>query len=128
MSDLVTTKDRDGIVTRFMQVKGKLAALTEAKDQLKAEYDRLREELLEITRQNQVLTLKTENYTIMRKNKTSYKVENPFTVIDSMKELGLEPVMKLDVLANQSYFKQFEVKGVEKKVTEYIAIKEHKKG
>lgn len=116
---------------RMLAIRFKRDQLRETINKLDAEYDLLRNNLLGVMKENSVLSLKTEDYTISRKKMKTVTVLNDDLAIKELQENGYEPsvTIKLNWRAmGQTIYKAIGegLKNAEVKVVEYVAIKQGK--
>jgi hypothetical protein len=105
----------------------KIVELELAKKQIESTLAILRSKLLEETKKNDVLTLKTGKYTIMRKELRRFKVLDDDKAGKFLESKGVpvETKVVLDMKYMAPVIKNYkeEIPGVEKTVTEYIAVR-----
>jgi hypothetical protein len=105
----------------------KIVELERAKDKIESSLAVLRSRLLEVTKENDVLTLKTGQYTIMRKQLRRIKVLNDDEAGKFLESKGV-PV-ETRVVLDMRYMKpviqnyQGEIPGIEKTLTEYVSVR-----
>lgn len=107
----------------------KIIKLTDLKKKITEELDLLKEQLLEITQQHDVYTLKTGTYTISRGKRQTVTILDHEAAFKKLVELGNEPTM-VEVLAPtfqelaKSLVKKGQlINGVTHQETEYITVK-----
>jgi hypothetical protein len=130
LSEMKTLSTNDK-AKQLLAIRYKRDQLRELVNNLDVQYDQLRNDLLEETSRLNVLTLKTEEYTIMRKKSLYPVVLNQSEAIEDIKKRGIEPVVKLDMVVMKQLLikesKENPVKGTEVRESEYISIKQNKK-
>lgn len=131
MNKLTITTPNDQ-AKRLLAIRYKRDQLREALNVLDGEYDALRDALLVEMRKNRVMSLKTEAYTITRKSVTNPFILNSDEAIKDMQKRGIEPIIKLDLVANKQMLLLAvrdgrPIKGTDIKVTEYVTIKQASK-
>lgn len=122
--DLFTTKGNSP-----MEKAGKLIELEAQKKEIMAQIEDIKSDLLEVTQNLGVLTLKTEKYTISRARRVTPTVLD-FKTLKSALESENVPIVTETVFAKQMnlVFKKFadegrEFDGLEFKETEYITVR-----
>lgn len=104
------------------------------KKRVEEEYKRLREELLQITKDAGVLSLKTEQYTISRVKRQTTKITDHQAAINSLTERNI-PIVTKTVL-DEDYMKPAleqlaesgeVIPGIETFDTEYVMVRQAKK-
>ena len=97
--------------------------------EIKPEIDELKADLLKITQDLDVLSLKTGEYTISRAKRITPKIEDYEMLKKSLTEAGLEVYTQevfapqMDVVFKQAIEEGRELKGLDSLVTEYITIR-----
>lgn len=112
-----------------MQKAEKLVKLAALKKQVTEAYNQLRDDLLQITQELDVYTLKTGSYTISRAKKITPSVTDVEELKAALDERDIPYKMK-EVFADfmAPVFKQLveqgtELSGLEGKVTEYVSVR-----
>lgn len=102
-----------------------IVKLEAAKREIDQRLKSLRDMLLEECQNNNVLTLKTDNFTIVRAKRKTLKVTNEQELQEQLKRLGHELVLKLDMAYMKPVVKANldKLDGVEENETEYIQIR-----
>jgi len=115
-----------------MQKAEKLVKLANLKKEVETAYNQLRDDLLAVTQQLDVLTLKTGSYTISRACRVTPSVDDIPTLKKSLESAGIEYKMK-EVFADYmtDVFKQAikegkELEGLSAKTTEYVSVRVNK--
>lgn len=123
-NDLLAIK-KDSPMEKVKKLVELQAVLKEIKPQIEA----LKEDLLAITQQLDVYTLKTGNYTISRAKKITPRVTDFKRLKQSLDEAGI-PYMVEEVFTSQMQivFKQAledkkELEGLEGLITEYVVVR-----
>lgn len=129
MKDL-TIDTPDQQAKRLLAIRFKRDQLRSLINKLDEEYDYLRDALLLETQKHNVLTLKTENYTIMRKKSKSVLVHDDTQAIAELIEAGYKPAIKLDYRSmGQEIYKAINegaTKSCELREKEFISIAQNK--
>lgn len=117
-----------------MEMAERYHHILELKDKVEAAYKLLRANLLEVTKKNKVLSLKTETYTISRVQRNTVKVTNDKVAIKSLEMLNVpvETKVVLDMDYMKEPLKQLidrgeQIDGVESFATEYVQVRKNKK-
>lgn len=112
-----------------MQKAEKLVKLANLKKEVETAYNQLRDDLLSVTQELDVLTLKTGSYTITRSCRVTPSVDDVETLKKSLEKAGIEYKMK-EVFADfmTDVFKQAvkegkELEGLSAKTTEYVSVR-----
>ena len=115
---------------QLLAIRFKRDQLRSAINKLDEEYDALRDALLLETQKHNVLTLKTENYTIMRKKSKSVLVHDDLQAIAELEHAGYTPRVKLDTrsMGKDIYaaINEGAVPSCELRVKEFISIAQNK--
>jgi hypothetical protein len=128
-NDLATLKTLsvDAKIKTFIQLKDKRAKVAKLKADLDAMYDQLRADLLSSMNENDVLTLKTKEYTISKTTRRVVSITNQTELLEYFHSRGLELPVKLDYWGAlpqiNAHLKENPVPGVEEKSAEYVAVK-----
>ena len=127
---MVAIDTPDQQAKRLLAIRFKRDQLRQAINKLDLEYDSLREALLLETQRHNVLTLKTEHYTIMRKRSKSVLVHDDLQAIAELEHAGYKPQIRLDPrsMGRDIYaaINEGAVPSCELRVKEFISIAQNK--
>ena len=99
------------------------------KDAVEERYKFIREKLLEVTKQNGVVSLKTEKFTITRQSRTTVKVTDQKQAIAELEARNIEVVTKvvLDDDVMKPVYKELckteEIPGITAFTTEFVSVR-----
>jgi hypothetical protein len=129
--ETLTNLSMDAQVKTFVQLKEKRAQLSKLKEELDARYDAIRASLLNIMTDKKVLTLKTEEYTVVRTHRRVVSIPDQDQAIEYFKKQGVPLPVKIDYWSalptiNSALSQDKKIPGVEEKSAEYVSVRLNK--
>lgn len=129
--DTLNNLSLDAQVKTFVQLKEKRAQLSKLKEELDTRYDAIRANLLTMMADKKVLTLKTEDYTVIRTHRRVVSIPNQFEALEYFKKQGVPLPVKIDYWSalptiNSALAEDKNIPGIEEKSAEYVSVRLNK--
>ncbi len=112
------------------QMVSRYSKVLALKKKIDDEYKQLRAELLEVTKESGVVSLKTEDYTLTRQSRTTVKVTNHKAAISALEDREVPVTTKVvldDDYMKPIYKKMLEegevIPGIDSFTTEFVTIR-----
>lgn len=129
MSNDLMTWNAEQLADNFLKLKEGKEELENKLEEMKTAYNAIRERLLEVMTQTDVLTLKTSNWTITRASKLSVIITNEQELIDELMNSGYQPKLRLDKISCKKMIEDMIAQGSENakaEKVEYVSIRKAK--